>query len=101
MISKRSGWRALVIALMLVVSCAVASATLGAQQRPRTADEEFVPIDQLPADDKLPAAPFLIAAYSVAWLAVAAYLYSLWQRLHRVERELAEVDRRLGQHGGR
>jgi CcmD family protein len=64
------------------------------QQPPRAAQDEFVPIDQLPPGDQLPAARFLIAAYAVAWLAVAAYLWSIWQRLARVERELAEVRRR-------
>ena len=32
------------------------------------AQDEFVPIDELPADEKLPAAPLLIAAYAVVWM---------------------------------
>ena len=58
-----------------------------------------MPIDQLPPDEKLPAAPLLIAAYSVAWILVAGYLFSIWRRLGRVEREIADVCRRMQQGG--
>lgn len=68
-----------------------------AQERPRTADDEFLPIDELPPDERLPAAPFLIAAYSAAWIVVVGYLWSIWQRLRRVEREVVEVSRRIEQ----
>ena len=65
-------------------------------QPPRTpAQEGFVPADQLPPDDKLPAAPLLMAAYAIAWIAVLVYLWSIWQRLAKVERELADVSRRI------
>jgi CcmD family protein len=65
-------------------------------QPPRTAAQDgFVPVDQLPVDERLPAAPLLIAAYSVAWIAVVVYLVTIWQRLARVEREMADVRRRV------
>ena len=96
----KAWWRALALLIALTAGAAAAPATLGAQPPPRAAQDEFVPIDQLPPDDKLPAARFLIAAYAVAWVAVAVYLYSIWQRLARVERDIAEVTRRIGQRGG-
>jgi CcmD family protein len=43
----------------------------------------------------------VIAAYAVAWIAVFGYLWSIWQRLERVERDLAEVSRRVRAGGGR
>ena len=98
----RSGWRVLPILAILGVG-PILGAVVSAQQpppQPKAAQDEFVPIDQLPPDDKLPAARFLIAAYAVAWVAVAVYLYSIWQRLARVERDIAEVTRRIGQPGG-
>lgn len=56
---------------------------------------EFVPIDELPQAEQLPAAPLVIAAYAVAWLATLMYLWSIWRRLQKVDRELTEVSRRL------
>ena len=58
---------------------------------------QTTPLDQLPPQEQLPAAPLLIAAYSVAWIVVAGYLFSIWRRMGRVEQELAEVSRRLQQ----
>jgi CcmD family protein len=71
-----------------------------AQPRQTPAQEGFVPVDQLPPDEQLPAAPLLIAAYAIAWVAVLAYLWSIWRRLAKVERELADVSRRV-EAGGR
>ena len=92
--------RRLVVVLVALMMCGPTIMAAAAQPPTRPADEGFVPIDQLPPDEKLPAAPLLIAAYSVAWLLVAFYLWSIWQRLGRVEREIADVSRRLGQGGG-
>ena len=91
--------RALIIAVCLCVS--PAAGHVFAQQappqpppstaKPPAATDEFVPIDQLPEEDKIPAAPFLIGAYTVAWLAVLLYVFSLWRRLDRVEQELKRL----------
>ena len=83
---------------LLLAAGPVWHAAVGAQQRPprpKAAEDEFVPIDQLPPGEQLPAAPLLIAAYAVAWLAVAGYLFSIWRRLDRVDRDIAEAGRRL------
>jgi CcmD family protein len=79
--------------LLLLIPSAV---PLAAQQPPPSAAQEgFVPVDELPPDEALPAAPLLITAYAVAWALVLLYLWSIWRRLARVERELAEVGRRI------
>ena len=83
------------ILLLLVLLAPPAFSPAEAQQPPRAAQDEFVPIDQLPQDERLPAARLLIAAYAAAWVLVAGYLWSIWRRLARVERELAEVGRRI------
>jgi hypothetical protein len=64
--------------------------------KPTAAQEEFVPVDQLPEQESLPAAPLVIGAYAIAWIAVTIYLWSIWQRTGRVERDLAELSRRVG-----
>ena len=102
MVSNRSGWRILLLGLVLLIGLAGPIAAQPPQpQPPRAAQDEFVPIDQLPPDEKLPAAPLLIAAYSVAWLLVAGYLWSIRQRLGRVEREMNDVSRRVQERAGR
>ena len=64
------------------------------------AQEGFVPVDQLPAgQEQLPATPLVAAAYGVAWAAVLIYVWMLWRRLARVERELADVSKKLGTGG--
>lgn len=84
---------------MRAVLIAVASITVAAQP-PAPAQGGFVPIDQLPTPEAFPAAPLVIAAYAVVWLAVFFYVWSVWRRLDRVERELKDVTGRL-QRGAR
>ena len=92
--------RRLAAVLALVVALAGAGgASLRGWQPPPAAQDEFVPVDQLPQDEQLPAARMVIAAYAVAWVLVAVYLWTIWQRLGRVERELADVSRRTGARG--
>ena len=95
MSGKRALWRIVLVAMLVIGPSA--ARTLHGQQPQKPAQDEFVPIDQLPPGEQLPAAPLLIAAYSVVWLLVAGYLFSIWKRLGRVERDIAEVTRRLPQ----
>ena len=60
------------------------------------AQEGFVPVDQLPAgQEQLPATPLVATAYAVAWVAILIYVWFLWRRLARVDRELLDVAKRL------
>jgi CcmD family protein len=62
---------------------------------PAPAQDEFVPISELPADEKLPAAPFLIAAYAVVWVVLAVYVWTLWRRFRRAEQDVRNLAGRL------
>lgn len=70
-------------------------------QQPPAPPDGFVPASSLPSQEQLPAAPLVIAAYSVAWVVVFGYLGSVWRRIGRVERDLAEVSRRMAAGGRR
>ena len=91
---KRVVWLALMMAL----------ATLGvgpvaAQQPPPQQQDEFVPIDQLPPQDQLPAAPLLIGAYAFVMIAVFGYVYSLGRRLSAVQREIERLETDMKRSG--
>ena len=62
--------------------------------QPPPAQGEFVPINQLPPGDQLPAAPLLIAAYAFVWIALMVYLWSIWRRLEKVETDLRTLEQR-------
>ena len=79
-----------IASLVLTFIAAAASA-----QPPSPAQGGFVPIDQLPTAEPFPAAPLVIAAYAFVWLAVSVYVWSVWRRLDRVERELKAVTARV------
>ena len=63
-------------------------------QQPAT-QEEFVPASQLPAVEQMPAAPMVIAAYAFVWVALLAYVWSLWRRVQHLGRDLSELERRI------
>ena len=77
------------VVLILVVSTMMGGASLDASSQIQPAQDEFVPLEQVPPEDQLPAAPLLVAAYILIWLAVLAYVWSIWRRMMTVERELA------------
>ncbi len=86
--------RAAVLCLLLILGIGVMESSAEeflAQSMQTSQQDEFVPIDELEAEDQLPAAPLLVGAYSFAWFAMFVYLWSIWRRLARVERELAHL----------
>ena len=93
--------RAATIITLAFTMLAPAAAAAGGLHwdQPQPPQEEFVPIDQVPPEDQLPAAPYLIAAYAIVWLVVFGYLWSIWRRLSAVERDLGELSRRAGDGG--
>jgi CcmD family protein len=59
------------------------------------AQDEFVPISELPADEKLAAGPLLITAYAVVWIVLAVYVWTLWRRFLRAEQDIKSLASRL------
>jgi CcmD family protein len=86
--------RALSLAGLLILAVAAVPTTYA--QQPPAAPEGFVPVDQLgEPKEELPATPLVAAAYGIAWAAVFVYVWSIWSRLRKVDKELADVARRL------
>ena len=60
----------------------------------QTPQSQFVPAESIPKQEVAPG-PLLYGAYAFVWGALVVYLFLLWRRIGRVERELADVNRRL------
>ena len=93
--SRGAVWPSVLLCSMATAMVCVCLVTVNAATQPPPV-EEFVPIDELPEGDRLPAAPFLIAAYSLVWIFAFGYFWMLSRRLSSVERELADLTRRNG-----
>lgn len=60
------------------------------------AQDGFVPVT--PGElgqEQLPATPLVFGAYAFVWFVVLAYVFMLWRRLSKVERELVDVKAQL------
>ncbi len=70
-----------------------------ASSQPRTAppaaQDEYVPMSEVPPDEQLPAAPLVFIAYGVMWLAVLVYVVTIWRRQAVVQKELDALKRQL------
>ena len=55
---------------------------------------DFVPIENAPPGEQIPAMPLLGAAYGFIWVGVFGYVWSLSKRLQKVEAEIAELESR-------
>lgn len=85
------------LALGVVVGAAAGAGGLDAAQPPPTAAQEgFVPMDDIPPEDQMPAAPLVAAAYAAVWAIAVGYLWTIWRRLGAVEADLADVAGRIG-----
>ena len=92
---SRSVLKALVV-LALVVLEAVAAAAFQ--------DSGFVPVKPgTTGQETLPATPLVFVAYAFVWTLLLGYVFLLWRKLGRVERELGEVNAKLqrGRSGDR
>lgn len=78
-----------IIGLMLVAGPALA-------QQPGAAQDGFVPAQSLPPTEQFPAAPLLISSYAFFLVLMMFYLWTIWRRIGRVEKEMHDLERRQG-----
>jgi CcmD family protein len=81
--------------LAMFLVCLALFAVSALAQQPPQPPEGFVPASSVQGQEQLPAAPLVITAYSVVWLLVFGYLWSIWRRIARAEQDVAEVTRRV------
>lgn len=73
---------------------AVSVVQVFAQPPVEPAREQYLPIDQLPPSERMPSAPFVIAAYAAIWFIAMFYLWTIWKRTGKLESELQALARR-------
>jgi CcmD family protein len=81
----------LVIAAVLMLALPV----LAAQPPTAAAQDGFVPVSRTAQQETIPAARLVVSAYGFVWVMLLGYLWSIWSRLGKVERELQAVSRRI------
>jgi hypothetical protein len=79
------------VALFLVAASVV---MIVAQQQPEPAREQYLPVDQLPPSERMPSAPYVIAAYAVVWIVAMFYMWTIWKREGRLEDDMQTLARR-------
>ena len=90
--------RTLIRAIAIVFVLTMPLPPLVAQTQPRQ-QEEFTPIDQLPPQEQLPAAPLLVGAYAYVVLMLFGYLVMVSRRLSAIQAEVNRLDADLKRVG--
>ena len=93
----RAIFRLLRAGLLVMASWALWASSVAAQT---TANDGFVLTK--PGEiqtENLPATPFVFGAYAIVWIIVTVYVFSLWRRISRSEREIAALAARLESKG--
>jgi CcmD family protein len=77
--------------------CATAAPLLA--QQPPERQSEYVPVDSLPPQEQMPAAPLLVSAYAVVIVAFFVYLMSVARRMQKVQREIERLETDMKRSG--
>jgi CcmD family protein len=65
-----------------------------AQPPQQPAQEEFVPLSEIPPEEQIPAFTLVAVAYALVWIVLIGYVWSVSRRLNAVESELTSLSRR-------
>ena len=84
--------------VVLAFVCIEGTARVVAAQPPKQS-EKYVPIDQLPPGETMPAAPLLIGAYVFVPVVLFLYLVSVARRTSTVQREIERLESDLKRTG--
>jgi CcmD family protein len=76
---------------VVVLALGAAQPAIALQPQP---PKEFVPVDEVPQGEQIPAINMVAAAYGFVWVAVLGYVWSIARRLKHVEGELNDLQSR-------
>jgi CcmD family protein len=62
--------------------------------QPKPSPDEFVPLEEAPPEEQIPAINLVAAAYGFVWIVVVGYVWSLGKRLQKAEAEIAALERK-------
>ena len=82
-----------VMRVIVLFAALLATPTAIAAWQPQP-PKEFVPVDDIPQGEQIPAINMVAAAYGFVWVAVLGYVWSIARRLKQVESELADLESR-------
>ena len=82
-------------ALVAAAALAFSTPVFALQPPTAAAQDGFVPVSRAAQQDTVPAARLVVIAYGFAWVMLLGYLWSIWSRLGKLERELTAVSRRI------
>jgi CcmD family protein len=85
--------RVLRLLLVLATLSALPSVALAKEGQPQP-PADFVPVENAPPGEQIPAMPLLGIAYGLIWVGVFGYVWSLARRLQKVEAEIADLESR-------
>jgi len=58
------------------------------------AQNTFEPVGNVPIGEQLPAGPFIVGSYAFFLLLMVFYLWTIWRRINRVEKDMQDLARR-------
>ena len=75
-------------------SVLLVGAAVLAQQPPNSGLEGFVQANSIPQTEQIPAAPLLLSSYAFFLLLMMFYLWTIWRRVGKVEKDMHDLERR-------
>ncbi len=80
--------------LLLVTALSVAAPAMAASAMQPPPQSEFVPVDEVPVGEQIPAFTMVGTAYGFVWVVLLGYVWSIARRLQKVESELTDLESR-------
>jgi hypothetical protein len=83
--------------VLTTVSCfLLATAPALVAQDATPGQSGFVPLDSMPPREQIPAAPLLLSSYAFFLVLMIFYLWTIWRRVAKVEKDMHDLERRQG-----